>query len=171
MILLCRKDHKIVDDQCNKYSVSVLRELRKKHEKWVSEKLNYDPFFPDVKIKRLKENVPERLRRLTNGEEVLSVISNAHSMEYTYDEVRDYSEVEEIGLFLNLIEDGDLSEILRERVEFSFRLTMQLEKLNEHGFWVFGEQENRLIVINGEESTWTVAIIAIKRATDDKIPQ
>jgi hypothetical protein len=35
LILLCRKDHKRVDDQVGKYTVERLKEIKRQHEKWV----------------------------------------------------------------------------------------------------------------------------------------
>lgn len=34
LILLCRIHHKMVDDQCETYTVEVLRSLKVKHERW-----------------------------------------------------------------------------------------------------------------------------------------
>ena len=42
LILLCRKHHKIIDDQFNFYTTSTLIEIKKKHEKWVTESLTID---------------------------------------------------------------------------------------------------------------------------------
>ncbi|WP_144514836.1 hypothetical protein [Bacillus pumilus] len=39
-ILLCRNDHKMVDDQREKYTIEVLREIKEKHEKWVETTLD-----------------------------------------------------------------------------------------------------------------------------------
>ena len=39
LILLCKVHHKTVDDQPNTYTVDVLREMKRKHEKWVRETL------------------------------------------------------------------------------------------------------------------------------------
>ena len=39
LILLCRIHHKMVDDQCESYTVDVLRQMKVNHELWVSQKL------------------------------------------------------------------------------------------------------------------------------------
>jgi hypothetical protein len=44
LILLCRVDHKRVDDQLNTYTVKRLKEMKATHEEWVRETLEeYDP--------------------------------------------------------------------------------------------------------------------------------
>jgi hypothetical protein len=42
LILLCRKHHKIIDDQFNFYTVDKLTEVKRTHEKWVKESLTID---------------------------------------------------------------------------------------------------------------------------------
>lgn len=42
LILLCRKHHKIIDDQYNFYTVEKLNQLKKEHESWVKESLKPD---------------------------------------------------------------------------------------------------------------------------------
>jgi len=42
LLLLCRKHHKIIDDQPTQYTVIKLKEIKKQHEKWVKESLTYD---------------------------------------------------------------------------------------------------------------------------------
>lgn len=42
LILLCRKHHKIIDDQFNFYTVKKLKEIKSKHEAWVIKSLKFD---------------------------------------------------------------------------------------------------------------------------------
>ena len=42
LILLCRKHHKIIDDQFNFYTVEKLNKVKKSHESWVKESLKTD---------------------------------------------------------------------------------------------------------------------------------
>ena len=39
-ILLCRVDHRIIDEQPHEFTVEKLRELKSSHERWVSERLH-----------------------------------------------------------------------------------------------------------------------------------
>src|SRR5688572_9918924 len=40
LVLLCKVHHKMVDDQPNTYTANALKNLKKKHEKWVQETLH-----------------------------------------------------------------------------------------------------------------------------------
>jgi hypothetical protein len=40
LILLCRNDHRMVDDQPETYTIDVLRTKKAEHERWVAERLN-----------------------------------------------------------------------------------------------------------------------------------
>lgn len=42
LILLCRKHHKIIDDQFNFYTVEKLNQIKKEHESWVKASLKPD---------------------------------------------------------------------------------------------------------------------------------
>jgi hypothetical protein len=42
LILLCRKHHKIIDDQFNFYTIAKLNEVKKTHENWVKDSLKPD---------------------------------------------------------------------------------------------------------------------------------
>lgn len=42
LILLCKIHHKLVDDQKNTYTIEVLKDMKRQHETWVKDKLDYD---------------------------------------------------------------------------------------------------------------------------------
>ena len=42
LILICRKHHKIIDDQFNFYTVEKLLEIKSQHEKWIKDSLTVD---------------------------------------------------------------------------------------------------------------------------------
>lgn len=42
LVLLCRKHHKVIDDQPNFYTVEKLKEIKKQHEEWVKSSLRID---------------------------------------------------------------------------------------------------------------------------------
>lgn len=171
LILLCKVHHKQVDDQYYTYSSNVLREIKNNHEKWISEKLKDEPEFPDVHIKRVKGNIPNYLKRLTTGKEIINIVSNADSFQYNHDELQNESEVEKVGRFLDLINDCDVLMDLGpgQRVELSFNLTKEIEELSEYGFWVFGERENQILVSDDKKSNWIMSIIEVKRAISNDI--
>jgi hypothetical protein len=77
LILLCAVHHKMVDDQSETYTAEILRKLKANHEAWVRTSLADEKGVPPLKLRRLKENIPSHLLRLTNGRDVLKIVDQA----------------------------------------------------------------------------------------------
>ena len=117
LILLCRVDHKIIDDQTETYPVEVLQKLKATHEAWVASTLNPSA---KVRIRRLKENVPAYLPRLTSGKDILNIIQNTYAHVFDHDEPASEDEVQLLAEFFQEAQDfGDLCRDLEagERVK------------------------------------------------------
>jgi hypothetical protein len=61
LILLCPTHHKEIDDQPNEYTIETLREIKRKHEEWVDETLEWRATLPDAFWRKLKEQAEEML--------------------------------------------------------------------------------------------------------------
>jgi hypothetical protein len=68
LILLCPTHHKEVDDQPNEYTIETLQEIKRKHEEWVDETLEWRAGLPDSLWAKLKEEAEALL--LARAEEV-----------------------------------------------------------------------------------------------------
>ncbi|MBI2871252.1 MAG: HNH endonuclease [Candidatus Omnitrophica bacterium] len=173
LILLCRVHHKMVDDQCETYTVEVLRLLKTNHEKWVSSTLTEQKAIPLVRVRRIKENVPTHLVRLTSGREILTIVDRASAFTFEHDDLKSPAEVELIGGFLQEAQDyGDLSGDLEagDRVKAAFEMSTRLEELEQAGFWVFGGREVRRLEGGvGSPSPFPVAILQVLRAKNPEI--
>ena len=176
LILLCRTDHKQVDDQCTKYTAETLQKIKKEHEKWISEQLDKSPLvipdFPDIHVKRFKNNIPKYLLRLTSGREILNIVEGAHTYCYDHDELSTENEVEIVGQFLDMITDW--SDIYLDldpsgRVKIIFDLTELLQDLDKAGFWVFGAREKQKLVSDSHETDWHTCIISVLRKNNPEI--
>lgn len=172
LILLCRIHHKQIDDQSTTYASDVLKRIKDDHEKWVSEKLKDGNTRFKARIKRIKDNIPISLTRITVGKELLDIVSSAHSFQYGNDELKSTGEVERIGQFFDLINDWQM--VANEtspgyRVEIEFNLTEQIKELDEAGFWVFGATERQILESSDGKENWTMAIIQIIRKTNKEI--
>ena len=158
LILLCRVDHKIIDDQYESYTVDILRQMKATHEKWVSQKLVDKP----LKIRSL--NPPDYLKRLTTGKEVLNLVTHAYALKTRSDELKSQEEVDLVGSFLQNMRDLlDIPEYIGEQEAFD--LTQSLEELECAGFFVFGAREVALLEGgNGPDLDFPIAIFAVLRA-------
>lgn len=169
LILLCRVDHKTVDDQPNQYTADALRAHKERHEKWVQSALNGNDEPKPVWIRRIKENVPTYLVRLTSGREVMTILENAHAFAFDHDEPRSKAEMEMIRSFLQEAQDwGDvgLDQEAGDRVSAAFRFSELLTELDQAGLWVFGGREVRRLEGGcAGPSAFPVAILSVKRAS------
>ena len=173
LILLCRIHHKMVDDQCETYTVHILRQMKNEHEVCVSKKLSDIQRPKPIKIKRVKQNIPAYLTRLTTGKEVLNLVENALASSMDHDELKSEAEVDLVGGFLQTIRDwGDIGRDLgpADRARIAFDLTNTLQEFDECGFWVFGAREVQILEGGEKEPMpWPVAIILILRKNNTKI--
>lgn len=173
LILLCRTHHKMIDDQCESYTVDILRQMKVNHEVWVSRQLSASPRPKPVKIHRVKQNIPAYLVRLTTGKEVFNLALNAYVMWTNHDELNSQEEVDLVGDFLQNVRDLiDIGSDLEpaDQVKASFDLTRSLEELERAGFFVFGGREIQLLEGGTEEpSDWPVAILSVLRKDNSEI--
>lgn len=175
LILLCRIHHKMVDDQEATYTTDILRQMKANHEIWVAEKLTDKPRIPKpLKFRRVKQNIPEFLSRLTTGKEVLDLVMGGYAFSMDHDELRSQEEVDLVGGFFNTVRDwGDLGDDLEpsDRVSTAYNLTQTLQELEEAGFFVFGGREVQLMEggIQTEPSNWPISIFKVLRKDNDEI--
>jgi len=174
LILLCRTHHKMVDDQTATFTTDILRQMKCNHEVWVSQRLADGQRAQPVRLRRVKQNIPSFLSRLTTGQEVLNLVTNAMAYGFGHDELKSQDEVDLVGAFLEIAQDwGEISADLDagRRVQISYDLTKSLQELEEAGFFVFGGREVQLLE-GGDQTTpssWPVAIIRVLRKDNPAI--
>ena len=171
LILLCRVHHKMVDDQLETYTVDILKQIKGNHEKWVAEQLDETQQQPSPQIKRIKQNIPNYLQRITNGDQLLGIIKGLYSFSYAHDELESEEEVELVGGFLQELRDwGDLDLEPADIVRVGFQLTKQIASIEDAGFYVFGGNEIKVLVGgNSGPSDWPEAIIHVYRQDNPSI--
>jgi len=173
LILLCAVHHKMVDDQPETYTAEILRKLKANHEAWVRTSLADEKGVPPLKLRRLKQNIPSHLLRLTNGRDVLKIVDHAYGFQFDHPEPKSPEEAQFLAEFLQEAQDwADLSGDLEagDRVQAAFRISELVAELEKAGFWVFGGREIRRLEggISGP-SEWPVAILEVRRSTDPEI--
>ena len=173
LVLLCRVHHKMVDDQPETYTVAVLSSLKANHEKWVADQLAEQQSPPQIRIRRIKENVPQLLNRLLTGGDVFAIVDGTVAYRFDHDELRDDAEVELVGGFLQGLQDyGDISSDMEpsDRVRARFALGEHLKELERAGFLAFGAREvQRMEGGQGAPEPWPVAIINVVRVDNPEI--
>ena len=175
LILLCRIHHKMIDDQSETYSTDILRQMKSNHEVLVTQKLSDKPPKPrPLKFRRVKQNIPELLSRLTTGKQVLDLVTGIFALSMDNDELQSESEVAVVGDFLQTVRDwGDIGNDLEpaDRLNTAFNLTQSLQELETAGFYVFGAREVQFMEGGNqtEPSNWPVSIIKVLRKDNKEI--
>jgi len=135
-----------------------------------SSKQNSTTYINPVKIVRIKQNIPEHLNRLSNGQEILGILAKCHALSYNHDELTTKTEVDLIGDFFQLIRDYmDLLSDMEPstRISLEFDLTQKVKDIEGAGFYIFGAKEvQRLEGGLGPPSPFPVFYITVVRQTN-----
>ena len=174
LILLCRTHHKMVDDQIDTFTTDILRQMKSKHEVWVSQKLSENKEMKPIQLRRVKQNIPAFLSRLTSGKAVLDLVINAMAYSFDHEELNSQEEVNLVSSFLQAAQEwGELGDDLEtgDIVQIGFRLTESLRELEDADFLVFGGQEVQVLEggLQPEPSNWPVAILKVIRKNNREI--
>lgn len=172
-ILLCRTDHKKVDDQPGHYTVELLLELKRDHHAWVDGRLD------DASDVVIEHNDGEPvLVWLRTGAEVWNVIANSHSYYLADLDEHDATE-EELRLsaaFLQLAYDwAEISSDLASEGPVAIRrakdsLGEELKTLTSHDLLVFGgRQQGRIKGGDRPPGPWNDVYVSVVRSSDPTI--
>lgn len=169
LLLLCRVDHKIVDDQSNKYDIETLRNIKSRHESWVRDSLanknkesHNNTTFEGITL----------LPRITSGKELVNIVKGAHLYQFDNDELETQEEMEIVSGFSQSLQDyGDILIDLdiSETVRAGYHLTQELNELEEMGFLIFGERKVKRMKIGGMIDNLEVATVCILRESNPAI--
>lgn len=173
LILLCRVHHKMIDDQCGRYTAEVVQQLKRTHEAWVSGCLSEEEKQQQVRIKKIPGQQPTHLVRLTSGRELMMIASGSCQAHIDHAEPGSDEEANLLASFLQEVQDwidlwGEIDS--GERAKAGFAVSERIGELDRAGFWVFGAAEMRRIEGGfGLPSGWPVVHLLIVRSSDPSI--
>jgi hypothetical protein len=172
-MLLCRVHHKLVDDQAETYTAEILRGIKAKHEQWVEARLGNEGRLPEVRIKRIQSEIPEKLPRITSGKELLAIAVGCHGAYNDYSDDLNTEETEVVGGFIQELTDWvDILDGVEpiERMRVAKSLDERLHDLQARGFLVFAATEDQRIEGGvGGTSTFRVLHLSVRRASDPNV--
>jgi hypothetical protein len=173
LILLCRIHHKLIDDQAETYTADLLRDMKANHEKWVEEKLKDQPQIPQVRIKRIKSEIPTKLPAVKSGKELLNLALGCDASYQDYSDDLNDEETDLVGGFIQNVSDwADLAAGFEpmERIRAAKSLDEEIKALYERGFVVFAAVENQRMErgMSGS-STFRVLHLTVTRKSDPSI--
>jgi hypothetical protein len=126
-----------------------------------------------IKIRRIKQNIPDYLVRLTSGREILSLVTGCSAGSLDNDELNTQKEVDLVSSFFQSIRDWCDLGIEADpsyRVQLEFELTQTVKDIEGAGFFVFGAREIRRLEGGvGDPAPFPVSVIQVIRQTNPDI--
>lgn len=173
LFLLCGADHKMVDDQTEKYSSAVLVKLKAEHERWVADRLRDEKYIPPVRVRRFKNQIPKHLTRVVSGHDLFNVSSPCSGYYPYYNHDLDDEEIGLVGGFIQNIKDWkDLYDDLEtiEQMRAAKDITDEIANLHDNGFLVFAAiEKQRTEGGKSMPSDWHMLHLSVVRKTDPNI--
>lgn len=173
LILLCRVHHKQIDDQVETYTPELLRTIKYNHEKWVEDKLKEQPETPKVRIKRIKEEIPEKLPVIHTGKEMFNLAAGACAFYNDYSDDLTDEELDLVASFIQSVKDwAELANEMEpnQKINASRELDKEIRALRELNIFAFAAVEKQKIVggISGE-SAFPVLHLTVSKASDSNV--
>lgn len=169
LILLCKNDHKRIDEQWETYSVELLKSIKTDHEKWIRSVI-------DNARSNYKENNPKILPRLTTGKQIVDIIKEVHAYEFDHDEFKSQEETNFVSRFLQNLQDlSDISAFsefeIGRQVQIGFDLNKDIEELEKYGLFLFGERRSTRMYSDKKDDLgiWDIATITILHKDNPEI--
>jgi hypothetical protein len=165
LILLCREDHKRIDDNPNYFSKNKLLEIKRAHEIWVHQCLE-GSLLHEIKVYRARNERETILQLMLSGRQLLNVCLGCCMAEYVNPNLQSEDEVDLVGRFFQDIQDwSDVYYQIgpHEQIRAEYKLGEFLKEIIEDGFAVYAAKLNRTIEINGRREPWPTALIQVNR--------
>jgi hypothetical protein len=167
LLLLCKVDHKRVDDQPRYYTVERLRAVKLAHELWVQSSLASEPPRQLSVRSRRRDKSPILLQIVASGVELLALTDNVMAYDFSHDDIETEAEVELLSDFLQSLQEyGEIGDDLEQsgRVKASFELGKMATLLAEAGWIVYGGKIPQILEggVN-PPSNWVIATVRVKR--------
>ena len=148
MILLCSEDHTRVDSQPQFYPPQALRDMKAEHEKWGERRIDGDPEFEPMVVRRGVDEDSVPFEPLTSGKQVWDIVAEAHAFGLrSLDESNSDLQIDAADAFLETAKDwGEIAGQLvglSEVREAQRSLKSMLEELWAQDVYVWGRRLKR----------------------------
>lgn len=175
LVLLCRVDHKKVDDQAGHFTSEKLRQVKSDHESWVDHTLQQQSSDIRISFRKHEEMFP--LTVLRTGSQVWDIVSGVHR--YFLEDLDDTASDDDLEFSASFLQNAkDWGEISAEVAEAGMRavrdakrsLTTDLEALHDRGFLVLGGKRHG--VIRGgplPPGRWSEALLIVMPDNDERV--
>lgn len=161
LLLLCRIDHKRIDDQVEAFPSERLVSIKQDHEKWVKDTLERNNEPSSIRIKKKKGGTPEFVLKIETGKRALDIVTGAMAFSFDHDEFKNEYDADTVGSFFQDLNDwADIHLEPSETIRVAFDLSKRIKEMEENGIVIFGEIETRIMEGgNSGPQNWRVAIM------------
>lgn len=162
LILLCKVDHKRVDDQPATYTVEVLRAIKADHERWVEKTL-------EVRVPvGTKTDEPQliRIERIQTGKDLLDLVGDCLAFQIDHPEPETEEEAEILADLAEQVQDWtDIYSDVRaaDRVRAGFSLTSLIRRIEAHRLTVWGGRYSGQIIPGSKPFTGMISVVVVRR--------
>lgn len=179
LILLCKNHHKEIDDLPDKYSVALLKALKRTHTEWIQQTLRSKSEAKTnnsstVDYNATKDNTELLLlTQIRSGKEQMALVSNSEAFYSDYEETDSEEEIKLIASYIQSFKDwSDIASSLEvgERISATVSITKEIQQLENMGFLVFGKLlEEKYRVDKNKAITMSVAVMTVLKKDNEKI--
>lgn len=173
LILLCRVHHKQIDDQVETYTSELLKSIKYNHERWVEDKLKDQPEIPRVQIKRVKEEVPDKLLLVKSGKELFNLATGTFALYHDYSDDLTDEELDLVSCFIQNVKDwAELSQEMEpsQRINASRDIDREMKILRQFNIFAFAAVEKQKIIGGvGGESPFPVLHLSVNKVSDPNV--
>jgi len=173
LLLLCPNDHTRVDRQLTHFSEERLREIKAEHEKWAKERQQQSP---RLRLRDAKPGVPTKVVPIATAADLLRIVDDIHTLNYSKPDDLADNELELIGSFLQ--EMTDWMDVLgmgsepRARFDAERDLRRGLEEVQSGGFVLFGGTRQQILEGGiGPPESWRTGVLVVERARDASLDE
>lgn len=168
LILLCKNHHKEVDELWETYTVSILLELKRTHEKWIKKALD------QAHVKEASKP-PRYLQRVKTGKQVVDIVAGAIAYGFDHDELTSQAEADFFSSFFSRLQDWAEFESedcgIGGKIQKGVEMNLEVSELEELGFFIFGEKAryNIKAIKSAADDIWEVAVLIAVRKDNKAI--
>jgi hypothetical protein len=175
LILLCPNHHRLVESRPTEYPQQQLRELKRRHEAWVRQRLA--PDIPKEGERPLSASGTPVLPRIKSGKQLAAVFFGVDLNSFDEDEPLTPEERDSVAGLFSLLEEWDF---IYDEMPYADRMSVagyledQIQTLEAMDLWVFaGRVTEHMAIPYGNnqrlEDDWAVAYVHVRRKENPNI--
>jgi hypothetical protein len=164
LVLLCASDHAAADGHEASWTVERLRETKAAHERWVAARLSEQRVQPEMSW-QMPGTRRTDIESIRSGSRLMGLYERALSASVRLPERLERAPRELAGALFRTAQEwsenwADVA--FDQKLEIEAALDEALDELAAEGFMVLGGVQQKLLIVDGQESPWPEALIFVR---------